>query len=77
MSGKTSTWLLILSVLIALCLSMSCCTTGFASLAGGGTYQIGAQTGQMPPAAGIPFICLGGLVWVLPPGLWYWSRKKG
>ncbi len=77
MRRQTPTLLLILSLAIAVCLSMSCCTTGVISLAGGSTYQIGAQGGQVPPAAGIPLICLGVLVWVLPLGLWYRTRKQG
>ena len=40
------------------------------TLAGGGTYSMGTQGGDLPPWVGIPGICLAILVWAVPILLW-------
>lgn len=76
MNRQTATVITAISAVVALCLSLTCCGFGFASLAGGGTYQFGSQGGQVPPMAGIPAICLGILVWALPAGLWFFLVRQ-
>lgn len=60
-SGLTAT---VIASLLTLCCSTVCCATGIYALADQG-YTI-----DIHPAAGIPLICLGLLVWIVPPLLW-------
>ncbi len=73
---KNTTLWIVLSSVAAACPSFFCAISGVATLAGGGTYELGNGSGQLPPAFGLVFLCLGGLPWLLPLGIWYFSRKK-
>ena len=73
---KNTTLWIALSAVAAACPSLFCVVSGIATLAGGGTYEVGSSSGQLSPAFGLVFLCLGGLPWLLPLGVWYVSRKK-
>jgi TRAP-type C4-dicarboxylate transport system permease small subunit len=71
MDKKTGLIISIVVTVLALCCSLACCGFGIAQLATDGDMV------DMPPAWGIPLICLGILVWVLPLVLWIvTSRAK-
>lgn len=70
MDKKTGTIITIVVAVLTLCCSLGCCGGGIATLAGGGSYSLGTESGQLPTWAGIPGICLGILVWVVPILLW-------
>jgi hypothetical protein len=70
MTKQTGTIITIVVAVLTLCCSLSCCGGGIATLAGGGTMTFGGETTDLPPTAGIPGICLGLLVWVVPVLLW-------
>lgn len=73
MSKQTGTIITIVVAVLTLCCSSLCCLSGAITLAGGGTWsaELGApETGQIDPVYGVPVICLGILVWVVPLLLW-------
>jgi len=79
MSQNRMLWLA-LSGVAAACPSLFCCFMGFTTMAGATTYttEYGgtSATGTMNPAMGAVFLCLGLLPWLLPAGVWFYTRKK-
>ncbi|GEM_PF-6841187 len=75
MSKNTGLWLA-LSAVVAACPSLFCFVFGVATLFGGGSYEVGAESGQMPPSMGLVFLCLGLLPWLLPAGVWFYTRRR-
>jgi len=65
-----------LSALVAACPSFFCALFGVVTLFGGSTYEVGAESGQMPPSMGLVFLCLAALPWLLPAGIWFYARRK-
>ncbi|NPA26020.1 MAG: hypothetical protein GXO36_00250 [Chloroflexi bacterium] len=64
------------SALLAACSSLFCGFMGLVTLMGGSTYEVGAESGQVPPGMGLVFLCLALLVWLLPAGVWWIVRAK-
>ncbi len=58
------------------CPSLFCCAMGLGTLLGGGTYELGSSSGQMPPWVGVPLLCLSLLPWLLPIGVWRYASKR-
>ncbi len=75
MQSKSKMWVL-LSAVLAACPSFACCLFGFVTLTGSSTYEVNSQSGQMPPSMGLLFLCLGLLPWLLPAGVWFFTRRK-
>jgi len=67
---------LALSALFAACPSLFCGLFGVVTLLGGSTYEVGAESGQMPASMGLVFLCLAALPWLLPLGVWLYARRK-
>jgi hypothetical protein len=64
----------VLVSVLTLCCSTICCATGIYAVADQG------QTIVLGPAAGVPMILLGVLVWIVPPLAWVTlmgDRKEG
>ncbi len=78
--SKSRTLWLVLSGVVAACPSFFCCLMGFTTLAGATTYETefggATSSGTMNPAMGLVFLCLGLLPWLLPAGVWLYTRKK-
>jgi hypothetical protein len=73
MSKQTGMIITIVVAVLTLCCSSLCCLSGAITLLGWGTWSTefgGPETGQIDPAYGVPGICLGILVWVVPLLLW-------
>ncbi len=68
-------WTVVAGV-VAACPSLFCCTMGFATLFGGGTYEMGGTMGQTPAWVGLPLICLGLLPWALPAIVWRYASTR-
>ncbi len=68
MTKQAGTIITIVVAVLTLCCSMSCCASGIYTVVDNGqTLDLG---GVNPYAAGIPIVCLGILVWVVPVLLW-------
>ena len=73
MTKQTGTIITIVVAVLTLCCSAFCCLSGGVTLLGGGEWStdLGTpETGQIEPLYGIPIICLGVLVWIVPLLLW-------
>jgi hypothetical protein len=73
MSKQTGTIITIVVAVLTLCCSSSCCLFGGVTLLGAGEWStdLGVpQAGQIEPVYGVPIICLGILLWVVPLLLW-------
>ncbi len=70
MSKQTGTIITIVAAVLTLCCSSLCCLSGTVTLAGGGEWSEDIGVGQIEPTLGIPVICLGILIWVVPLLLW-------
>jgi len=64
MTKQTGTIITIVVAVLTLCCSTICCASGIFTLVDEG------RTLEVEPYVGIPAICLGLLVWVLPLLLW-------
>lgn len=64
MTKQTGTILTIVVAVLTLCCSTTCCASGIYTLVDN------QRTLDIDPYAGIPVICLGVLVWVVPLLLW-------
>ena len=64
MSKQTGTIITIIVAVLTLCCSATCCASGIY------TVVDNQNTLDIEPYAGIPVICLGVLVWVVPLLLW-------
>jgi hypothetical protein len=74
MSKQNGMIITIVVAVLTLCCSSSCCLFGVITLLGGGEWStdLGVpDTGQIEPLYGIPVICLGVLVWIVPLLLWF------
>jgi hypothetical protein len=74
MSKQTGMIVTVVVAVLTLCCSSLCCLSGVITLLGGGTWstELGVpETGQIDPVYGVPVICLGILVWVVPLLLWF------
>jgi hypothetical protein len=74
MSKQTGMIITIVVAVLTLCCSSFCCLFGAITLLGGGEWstEIGVpEAGQIEPYLGIPVICLGILLWVVPLLLWF------
>ena len=67
MTKQTGTIITIVVAVLTFCCSASCCVSGIIPAAGGGQW-VGDV--YVEPYLGIPLICLGLLVWVVPLLLW-------
>jgi len=56
----------IATVILCACPGIFLCIFGAASAAGEGTWDVGSETGAIPPAAGIAILCVGLIFIVLP-----------
>ena len=73
MTKQTGMIITIVVAVLTLCCSSFCCLSGAGTLLGGGecSTELGVpQTGQIEPAYGIPVICVGILLWIVPVLLW-------
>lgn len=73
MSKQTGMIITIVVAVLTLCCSSACCLFGGITSLGGGEWstEFGVpETGQIEPIYGVPIICLGVLVWVVPLLLW-------
>jgi hypothetical protein len=73
MSKQTGMIITIVVAVLTLCCSSFCCLSGVATLLGGGEWssELGyPESGQIEPVYGVPVICLGILLWVVPLLLW-------
>ncbi len=75
MSKNAKLWVGV-AALVAACPSFFCGLFGVVTLLGGSTYEVGAESGQMPPSMGLLFLCLAALPWLLPAGVWFFARRK-
>lgn len=60
MDKKTGTIITIVLAVLTLCCSLACCVGGVY------TFIAGEDDLDVPPAAGIPGVCLAVLVWIVP-----------
>jgi hypothetical protein len=73
MTKQTGMIITIVVAVLTLCCSSFCCLFGAGTLLGGGEWstELGVpETGQIDPVYGVPVICLGILLWVVPVLLW-------
>lgn len=71
MTRQTGLIITIVIVVLTLCCSSFCCVFGAITLAGGGTYELGAESGQLPAWVGFPLIILALLAWLVPAASWF------
>ena len=70
MSKQTGMIITIVVAVLTLCCSSFCCLSGVATLLGGQEWSSELGYGQIEPVYGVPVICLGILLWVVPLLLW-------
>lgn len=70
MTRQTGMIITIVVAVLTLCCSFSCCVSGIGTLTGSGTYELGAETGQLPTWAGLPLVLLALLAWIVPAACW-------
>jgi hypothetical protein len=68
---KTGLIITIVLAVLTLCPSFFCCVFGATTLAGRGTYELGPETGALPPTVGLPLILLALLAWLVPLASWF------
>ncbi|RCK77008.1 MAG: hypothetical protein ANABAC_3433 [Anaerolineae bacterium] len=66
----------IATVFLCGCPGIFLCIFGAASAFGAGTFELGEQSGQIPPSAGIPILCLGLLLMVVPVAVGFFTLRK-
>ncbi|MFB0534817.1 MAG: hypothetical protein ACETWR_07530 [Anaerolineae bacterium] len=71
MTRKTGSIITIVLAVLTLCPSFFCCVFGATTLAGRGTYELGAESGALPPTVGLPLILLALLAWLVPLASWF------
>jgi hypothetical protein len=74
MTKQTGMIITIVVAVLTLCCSVSCCLWGGLMATGETewTTDLGVpQSGQIEPIYGVPVICLGLLVWIVPALLWF------
>jgi hypothetical protein len=71
MTRQTGLIITIIGAVIFGCCALSSCIGGVLTIAGGGTYTLGTQMGQMPQWTGIFGICFGIFFVLIPIALWY------
>ena len=64
------------SVILCACPGLFLCLFGGLSAAGAGTYDLGADVGQVPSSAGIAILCLGVLLTLIPFAVGYFSLRN-
>lgn len=58
------------------CPGIFLCLFGAASALGAGTFELGEQSGNIPPSAGVPILCLGLLLMVIPVAVGFFTLRK-
>lgn len=58
------------------CPGIFLCLFGAASALGGGTFELGQETGQIPPATGVLLLCLGLLLIVVPVAVGFFTLRR-
>lgn len=58
------------------CPGIFLCLFGAASALGAGTFELGEQSGNIPPSVGIPILCLGLLLMVIPVAVGFFTLRK-
>jgi hypothetical protein len=71
MTRKTGLTITIVVAVLTLCCSSFCCLFGATTLAGAGTYELGAESGALPSWVGLPLIILALLAWLVPAAAWF------
>ena len=71
MTRKTGLIITIVLAVLTLCPSFFCCVFGATTLAGAGTYELGAEGGALPSWVGLPLIILALLAWLVPAAAWF------
>ena len=71
MTRKTGLIITIVLAVLTLCPSFFCCVFGATTLAGAGTYELGAESGALPPWVGLPIVILALLAWLVPAASWF------
>jgi hypothetical protein len=71
MTRKTGSIITLVLAMLTLCPSFFCCVFGATTLAGRGTYELGAEGGALPPTVGLPIILLALLAWLVPLASWF------
>ena len=75
MNKQTGMIITIVLAVLTLCCSSGFCLFGGLVVAGQGEWSSDfgttPQTGQMDPIVGVPIICVGILLWVLPVLAWF------
>jgi hypothetical protein len=66
----------IATVILCGCPGIFLCIFGAASAAGGGTWELGSEVGEIPPAAGIAILCVGLIFIVLPVVVGFFTLKN-
>ena len=66
----------IASVLLCGCPGLFLCIFGIAAATGSGTYNLGSQTGNIPPTYGYVFLCLSGLLLLIPVAAGFFTLRK-
>ena len=75
MNKKTGGIITIVVAVLTLCCSMACCAGGILTAAGGGQWVDGLNM-YVEWYYGIPVICLGILVWLVPLLLWMFLVRR-
>ncbi len=64
------------TALLCGCPGIFLCVFGAASALGSGTFEFGEQSGNIPPAMGIPILCIGLLLMVVPVGVGFFTLRR-
>lgn len=65
----------IITAVVIGCPSLFCCLFGLISAAGGGTFELGQETGQVDPTVGIGLVCLSIIGLAVPVAAWYFTMR--
>jgi hypothetical protein len=75
MTRQTGLIATIATAVLVGCPSLCCCLFGIISVAGGGNYDFGDQTGQIDPLVGGGLVCLSLIGLVIPIAVWFFTLR--
>ncbi len=64
------------TVFLCGCPGLFLCVFGAISAAGGGTFDLGTNTSEIPPGAGIALLCVGLIFVVIPVAVGFFTLRK-
>lgn len=66
----------IATAVICGCCALFACIMGIGTITGGGSFQLGGSSGQMPPAYGYAMLCFSLIAILIPVAVGFFALRK-